>query len=64
MRADAMGDAGTTLGRAPLPLEASIPSVLAVGDVRHGSMKRVAAAVGEGASAVQSVHFAIGARAG
>jgi thioredoxin reductase (NADPH) len=61
--ADAMSDAWTTLGRAPLPFETSIPSVFAVGDVRHGSMKRVAAAVGEGASAVQSVHLAIGARA-
>ena len=32
------------------------PGVFAVGDVRHGSMKRVAAAVGEGSSAVRSVH--------
>jgi len=41
----------------------SVPGVFAVGDVRHGSMKRVAAAVGEGASAVRSVHTAIGVRA-
>jgi len=34
--------------------------VFAAGDVRRGSMKRVAAAVGEGASAVQSVHASIG----
>jgi thioredoxin reductase (NADPH) len=33
-----------------------MPGVLAVGDVRHGSIKRVAAAVGEGATAVQFVH--------
>jgi thioredoxin reductase (NADPH) len=42
--------------RAPLMYETSIPGVFAVGDVRHGSMKRVAAAVGEGSSAVRSVH--------
>jgi thioredoxin reductase (NADPH) len=40
-----------------------LPGVFAAGDVRHGSMKRVAAAVGEGASAVRSVHAAIGVRA-
>ena len=48
------------LGRSPLPFETSVPAVFAAGDVRHGSMKRVAAAVGEGASAVSSVHRAIG----
>ena len=48
------------LGRSPLPFETSLPGVFAAGDVRHGSMKRVAAAVGEGASAVSSVHQAIG----
>jgi thioredoxin reductase (NADPH) len=48
------------LGRQPLPFETSVPGVFAVGDVRHGSMKRVASAVGEGASAVRSVHQAIG----
>jgi thioredoxin reductase (NADPH) len=42
--------------RAPLPYETSVPGVFAVGDVRHGSLKRVAAAVGEGSSAVRSVH--------
>jgi thioredoxin reductase (NADPH) len=44
------------LGREPLPFETSIPRVFAAGDVRRGSMKRVAAAVGEGSSAVASVH--------
>jgi thioredoxin reductase (NADPH) len=39
-----------------LPFESSTPGVFAAGDVRHGSMKRVAAAVGEGSSAVRSVH--------
>jgi thioredoxin reductase (NADPH) len=48
------------LGRSPLPFETSVPAVFAAGDVRLGSMKRVAAAVGEGASAVRSVHRAIG----
>lgn len=38
-----------------LPYETSAPGIFAVGDVRHGSMKRVAAAVGEGSSAVRSV---------
>jgi thioredoxin reductase (NADPH) len=42
--------------RGPLPYETSVPGVFAVGDVRHGSLKRVAAAVGEGSSAVRSVH--------
>lgn len=39
-----------------LPFETSRLRVFAAGDVRHGSMKRVAAAVGEGSSAVRSVH--------
>jgi thioredoxin reductase (NADPH) len=47
-------------GRSPLPFEASVPGVFAVGDVRHGSLKRVAAAVGEGSSAVRSVHEHLG----
>jgi thioredoxin reductase (NADPH) len=42
--------------RAPLPYETSVPGVFAVGDVRRGSLKRVAAAVGEGSSAVRSVY--------
>jgi thioredoxin reductase (NADPH) len=47
------------LGRKPLPFETSLPRVFAVGDVRRASMKRVAAAVGEGSSAVPSVLRAI-----
>lgn len=43
-------------GRAPLPFETSVPGVFAVGDVRAGSMKRVASAVGEGSSAVRQVN--------
>lgn len=42
--------------RAPLLLETSLPGVFAAGDVRCGSVKRVAAAVGEGGIAIQSVH--------
>ena len=44
------------LRRRPLQFETSLPRVFAVGDVRSGSMKRVAAAVGEGSAAVQLVH--------
>jgi thioredoxin reductase (NADPH) len=47
------------LPRAPLMLETSLPRVFAVGDVRSGSVKRVASAVGEGAIAVQLVHRAL-----
>jgi thioredoxin reductase (NADPH) len=47
---------GWTLSRSPLPMETSVPAVFAAGDVRHGSAKRVAAAVGEGATAIQSAH--------
>ena len=40
----------------PLPFETSLPGVFAVGDVRHGSVKRVASAVGEGSVAVRLLH--------
>jgi len=50
------------LGRRPLPFETNVPAVFAAGDARAGSMKRVAAAVGEGSSAVRSVHAALGSR--
>jgi thioredoxin reductase (NADPH) len=43
-------------GRGPLPLESSRPGVFAAGDVRHGSVKRVASAVGEGAIAIHACH--------
>ncbi len=48
---------------APLPFETSAPGVFAAGDVRRGSMKRVAAAVGEGSSAVRSVHERLASQA-
>jgi len=44
------------LKRRPYQFETSLPRVFAVGDVRSGSMKRVASAVGEGSAAVQLVH--------
>jgi thioredoxin reductase (NADPH) len=47
---------GALMQRPPLLLETSMPGVFAVGDVRHGSVKRVASAVGEGGMAIQSVH--------
>ena len=42
--------------RQPLPLETSVPGVFAIGDVRASSIKRVAAAVGEGAAVVAQLH--------
>ena len=47
---------GRSLERVPMPLETSVPGVFAVGDVRYGSVKRVASAVGEGSIAIQMVH--------
>ena len=47
---------GWTLSRQPLGLESSLPGVFVAGDVRYGSIKRVASAVGEGAMAVSMVH--------
>jgi thioredoxin reductase (NADPH) len=47
---------GWQLDRDPGLLETSVPGVFAVGDVRHGSIKRVASGVGEGSVAIQFVH--------
>jgi thioredoxin reductase (NADPH) len=47
---------GWTEKREPFLLEASVPGVFVAGDVRHGSVKRVASAVGEGSIAVQFAH--------
>ena len=44
------------LRRLPMFLESSVPGVFAVGDVRYGSVKRVASAVGEGSTAIRLVH--------
>jgi thioredoxin reductase (NADPH) len=56
LREDQLHEAWTTLGRAPLPYETNRPGLFAVGDVRSGSTKRVAAAVGEGSACVSSIH--------
>ncbi|PYX82887.1 MAG: fused response regulator/thioredoxin-disulfide reductase [Acidobacteria bacterium] len=47
---------GWILDRDPFLLETNVPGVFAVGDVRHGSVKRVASGVGEGSVAVQFIH--------
>jgi thioredoxin reductase (NADPH) len=51
-----LGAAKWPLTRAPLLFETSLPGVFAVGDVRANSVKRVAAAVGEGSVCCQLVH--------
>ncbi len=51
-----LGDDWIALDRGPLPYETSRPGLFAVGDLRSGSTKRVAAAVGEGSAAIRSVH--------
>jgi thioredoxin reductase (NADPH) len=47
---------GWTQDRDPFLLETNVPGIFAVGDVRHGSIKRVASGVGEGSVAVQFIH--------
>ena len=54
--ADALKGAGWHAERRPAPLETSIAGVFAIGDVRAGSVKRVAAGVGEGAAVVAQLH--------
>ncbi len=54
--ADGHPPAGWSLSRSPMFLETSLPGVFAVGDVRRGSVKRVASAVGEGSIAIRLVH--------
>ena len=44
------------LQRAPFLLETTTPGVFAAGDVRHGAIKRVASAVGEGSTAIRLIH--------
>jgi thioredoxin reductase (NADPH) len=56
LSADNLSDAGWPLTRQPYLLETSLPGVLAVGDVRSDSIKRVASAVGEGSNAISFVH--------
>jgi thioredoxin reductase (NADPH) len=52
-------DVEEELGRRSLQLETSLPNVFAIGDVRAGSTKRVAAAVGEGAAVASDIHAAL-----
>jgi thioredoxin reductase (NADPH) len=54
--ADAEAHGDWPLERRPYSLETSMPSVFAAGDVRHGSMNRVASAVGEGSTAIKLIH--------
>jgi thioredoxin reductase (NADPH) len=56
-------DGVSPIRRSALPLETSRPGVFAVGDVRAGSTKRVAAAVGEGAAVVAQIHSALAQQA-
>ena len=56
LTAEHLGPDWQSLDRRPLPFESSHPGLFAVGDVRSGSMKRVASAVGEGSAAVRAVH--------
>jgi thioredoxin reductase (NADPH) len=53
---DLRDDHAWPLERSPFLLETSMPGVFAAGDVRHGSVKRVASAVGEGSVAIQLLH--------
>jgi thioredoxin reductase (NADPH) len=55
---------GDEAGEGRLPLETSRPGIFAIGDVRSGSIKRVAAAVGDGAQVVQALHGVLAPRAG
>lgn len=48
--------ANWNVDRDPFPLESSVPGVFVAGDVRHGSIRRVAGATGEGATAIRFVH--------
>jgi thioredoxin reductase (NADPH) len=56
LTSEQLGQGWQTLARSPLPFETSHPGLFAVGDVRSGSTKRVAAAVGEGSASVRAVH--------
>ena len=47
---------GWNVDRDPMPLETSVPGIFVAGDVRHGSIRRVAGATGEGSTAIRFVH--------
>jgi thioredoxin reductase (NADPH) len=56
LSSEQLGEEWMSLDRSPLPFETSHPGLFAIGDLRSGSMKRVATAVGEGSASVRSVH--------
>ena len=56
MLTDVAAPARPSTARTRLPYETAVDGMFAAGDIRAGSMKRVAAAVGEGSSVIQSVH--------
>ena len=60
LTADDLDRAGWPMERRPYLFETSVPRVFAVGDIRSGSVKRVASAVGEGSVVVQLVHRVLG----
>jgi thioredoxin reductase (NADPH) len=51
-----LNSVGSFIGRQPYPFETNLPGIFAVGDVRFGSIKRVASAVGEGSIAISFIH--------
>ena len=59
-----LDQASWPLDRPPMLMETSVPGVFAAGDVRHGSVRRVASAVGGGSIAVQLVHLRLAELAG
>jgi thioredoxin reductase (NADPH) len=59
LESDELRAANWPLPRRPRLLEASLPGVFAVGDVRSGNVKRVASAVGEGSICISLVHQAL-----
>jgi thioredoxin reductase (NADPH) len=59
LHAEDLAAAGWPLARQPYMFETTVPRIFAVGDVRCGSVKRVAAAVGEGSACIQLVHRAL-----
>jgi thioredoxin reductase (NADPH) len=60
---DALAERALWRTRRPAPLETSVPGVFAIGDVRAGSVKRVGAAIGEGAAVVAQLHAHLAAQA-
>ena len=62
LRRNGKPSSGWPLARDPALLEASVPGVFAAGDVRRGSVKRVASGVGEGSIAIQFIHQYLGDR--